>query len=271
MVKIYKIASLDAPALHAYRTLRQSAEHRRAGIFVAEGNKVVVRLFQSNLKVVSVLTTAELFTLYRKELDAREEPIDIFIGEKKLLETIVGFDLHQGIMAVGRIPEPGNVDSMVRNAAAPRLLVALDGITNAENLGVLVRNSAAFGVQGIIVGETSSSPYLRRSVRNSMGAVFEIPVAQSEDLVETLRRLREEYGVAIIGAHPGGSTALVDAGLRKDCCIVFGSEGDGLSERVLGTCDLAAAIPMRNGVDSLNVANASAVFLYEVMRQRGNM
>ncbi len=150
-----------------------------------------------------------------------------------------------------------------------------------------MRNCVAFGVQALIVGETSSSPYLRRAVRNSMGTIFQLPVielaklgqrhqftvkphAVKLTLVECLKELRGR-GVRCIAAHPRTENKLSQADFSGDCCLVFGSEGDGISPAVLEACDEAVAIPMPPEVDSLNVGAAAAVFLYEVNRQRGKM
>jgi tRNA G18 (ribose-2'-O)-methylase SpoU len=249
--------------------LRQSVEHFRQGIFVAEGEKVVKRLLESTHELLSVLITQEWLEKYRKPLAARHEQVMVFVGSKELLETIVGFNLHQGIMALGKIPTQANLHSVIVNSASPHLFVAIDGLTNAENLGVLVRNCVAFGVQCILVGETSSSPYLRRAVRNSMGTVFKIPNVQCENLVKTLATLKKTQQYKIIAAHPHEEKHNIQhTDFLENCCIVFGSEGNGISLNVLSVCDIKTAIPMHLGVDSLNVASASAVFLYEVMRQR---
>jgi tRNA G18 (ribose-2'-O)-methylase SpoU len=149
------------------------------------------------------------------------------------------------------------------------LLVAVDTLSNAENLGALVRNCAAFDVQALVIGETCCSPFLRRAVRSSMGAIFQLPVFESENLVGTLQELRAR-GLRCIAAHPHAEgRALPQAHFSGDCCVVFGSEGHGLSPAVLEICDKAAAIPMPATVDSLNVGSAAAVFLYEANRQRG--
>jgi tRNA G18 (ribose-2'-O)-methylase SpoU len=158
------------------------------------------------------------------------------------------------------------------------LFAAVDGLTNSENLGALVRNCAAFGVHGLIVGETSSSPFLRRAVRNSMGAIFQLPVVEigkgmsvlghaGKTLSQALGVLRKQ-GVRCIAAHPRGSKPLPKADFKDDCCLVFGSEGEGISQAVLDSCDEAVAIPMPEKIDSLNVGAAAAVFLYEADRQR---
>jgi tRNA G18 (ribose-2'-O)-methylase SpoU len=237
-------------------------------MFVAEGEKVVRRLLKSTLAVNSVLMTPEWFEAFKPLLESRVA-MEVYIAPKNQLETIVGFPLHQGIMALGRVPSERSLSEMLTASPRPLFLVAIDGLTNAENIGVLVRNCAAFGVQAIIVGETSSSPYLRRAVRNSMGAVFQLPVIHVENLAETIRALRLKNDTFVLAAHPGGTVQLGSPlRLNGNCCIVFGSEGEGISAPVLNSCDSSFSIPMKNGVDSLNVGSASAVFLYEVSRQR---
>ena len=136
---------------------------------------------------------------------------------------------------------------------------------------VLERNCAACGAQALIVGETCASPWLRRAVRTSMGTILKLPAVEPPNLAHTLRELRAA-GVRCVAAHPHTEQrTLARANLTGDCCLVFGSEGHGLSPAVLAECDEAVAVPMANGVDSLNVGSAAAVFLYEVARQRGRM
>jgi tRNA G18 (ribose-2'-O)-methylase SpoU len=266
---IRPVATLEDPFLQPYRTLRRPIEHQREGIFVAEGEKVVRRLLGSTLDVVSLLLTPEWLEVYRPALENRAEHVQVFVAPKPIVESIVGFHLHQGIMAVARIPKPHSLAEALERCHRPRLLVAVEGLTNAENLGVLVRNCAAFAVDAVLVGETSSSPYLRRAVRNSMGTVFHLPIVQLSDLVGAIREMRSTHGIHVIAAHPHtDQKTLHQASFGSDCCIVFGSEGEGVSADVLAACDESVAIPMKDGVDSLNVASASAVFLYETQRQR---
>jgi tRNA G18 (ribose-2'-O)-methylase SpoU len=208
---------------------------------------------------------------YRPLLDARPEMITTYTAEKDLLEQLVGFSMYQGVLAIGRIPKLPTLQDVISSSPAPRLFVAIDGLTNAENLGGLVRNCAAFGVQGLLVSQTSSSPWLRRAVRGSMGTIFKIPTVEDLDLPKAIRALRER-GIHCLAAHPHApGAALWEANLAQDCCIVFGSEGFGIAPAVLNLCDQSVAIPMALEVDSLNVTSAVAVFLSEAMRQRGRM
>ena len=271
MYRSQKIESFDLPELQPYRTMRRQLEHREQGIFVAEGEKVVRRLLESRFSVVSVLLPEKWLRELGPLLQARPEDIQVFVAEKALLETLTGFSMYQGLLAVGKIPPLPTLAEIVARSPKPRLLAAADGLSSAENLGALVRNCAAFTAQALIVGETCNSPFVRRAVRSSMGTVFQLPIVETASLVQALRDLRER-GIRCLAAHPHvvGRT-LSQVNFAGDCCVVFGSEGYGLSPAVLAACDEAAAIPMPATVDSLNVGSAAAVFLYEANRQRGRM
>ena len=268
MLKVRHIDSFELPELQPYRTMRRQMEHRKQGIFVAEGEKVVRRLLESKFGVNSVLLPAKWLEELRPQLEARAEEVKVFVAEKPLLETLTGFSMYQGLLAVGKIPEQHSMADILAQSPRPRLLVAADGLTSAENLGALVRNCAAFGAHALLTGETSTDPFLRRAVRSSMGAVFELPIVGTTNLVEELRRL-SELGFRCIAAHPHVERRMVEqADFSGDCCIVFGSEGYGINAAVLQVCQDAVAIPMSQKVDSLNVGSAAAVFLYEAARQR---
>jgi tRNA G18 (ribose-2'-O)-methylase SpoU len=271
MITTVSITSLDHPDLKPYRTLRQSVEQFRRGMFIAEGTIVVQRLLESAHTIVSVLIAPEWLEDYRDRFASRPEQITVFVGQKELLNTIVGYNLHQNIMALGKIPVQETLDTVLAKSSPPYLLVAMDGLVNAENIGVLIRNCTAFGVQAILVGETSSSPYLRRAVRNSMGTIFKMPVVHCTNLAESLRTLQSSHRFKVYAAHPHAEEHSIQrTDFSAHCCLVFGSEGNGVSSHILSLCDMPVAIPMEQGVDSLNVASASAVFLYEVGRQRNS-
>jgi len=272
MFHVHHIESLDLPELAPYRTMKRPIAHEAQGIFVAEGEKVVHRLLQSDFAVISALLPEKRLAEFEPALRARPENIPVYlVSNKGVLESLVGFEMFQGVMAVGKIPAPATLEFALDRSASPRLFVAVDALTNAENLGVLVRNCAAFGAQALFVGETCASPFLRRAVRNSMGAIFQLPVIESQYLPQTLRDLRA-LNIRCIAAHPHGSgRTITKTNFRTDCCVVVGSEGHGISKNVLDACDEAVAIPMAQNVDSLNVGNATAVFLYEARRQRGYM
>jgi len=268
---VQPISTLDLPELAPYRTMRLQAEHRRQRIFVAEGEKVVRRLIESDLGVVSVLLPTQWLEALRPLLERRPENLPVYTADKPVLEQLTGYSMYQGLLAIGRVPAMPTLAEVLAATSPPRLLVALDELANAENLGAVVRNCVAFGTQALLVGETCSSPYLRRAPRGSMGTVFRLPVIETDSLVAALAQLRAA-GVRSVAAHPlANRCPLAQTQLAGDCCLVLGNEGHGLSPAVLAACDACAAIPMAAGVDSLNVGSAAAVFLYETCRQRGRM
>lgn len=269
LLHIETVQSLDAPELALYRTLRRPDEHERAGVLVATNVKVLQRLLASRFPVVTLLLTPAWLERLKPALLARPEELHVFLGEKALLETLTGYQLHQGALAVARIPPQRSLEELIEDAPRPLLLAAVEGIANAENLGSIVRSCAAFGVSILIVGETCGSPFQRRAVSGSMGTIFEQRVVQTKNLIATLAALRTS-GVRCLAAHPRvGAKKLADVDLRADSCLVFGAEGPGLSAAALAACDAAVAIPMPSHMNSLNVAAAAAVFLYEATRQRG--
>ena len=268
MVEKIPIDTLDLPELEPYRHMKWQFEQRQQGIFVAEGEKVVRRLLESPLPVVSALLIERWFVELEPLFAARPERIRAYIAEKSLLEHIIGFTIYQGVLAIGRAPENARLHEILARDKSP-LIVAVEGVSSAENIGGLVRNCAAFGASGIVVAENSCSPYLRRAVRSSMGTVFKLPLLETSSLLRTIQELKEA-GVKTIAAHPHtNQTQISQADFRGPTCIVLGAEGTGLTPEILAACDEPVVIPMQAEVDSLNVGAAGAVFLYEAMRQRG--
>jgi tRNA G18 (ribose-2'-O)-methylase SpoU len=264
---IQHISTLELPELEPYKTLRRPAEHLEQGIFVAEGEKVILRLLDSALVIQSILLSQDWFDEHQTLIERNANTIEVFIGGKKLLETIVGHVLHQSIMGVAKVPKPITSEEILDTLAADhRLFVLVDGITNAENMGVITRNCVCFGVDAVLVLPNSCDPYLRRSVRNSMGNIFQIPIVYIHSTIEEIKRLKQS-GVRFYAAHPHSkSIDIRSASFSKNSCIVFGAEGPGISSEVLELCDDFVSIPMKAGVDSLNVASASAVLLWELQK-----
>ena len=252
-----------------FLTLKRVEEHEQAGILVATNCKTVQRLLASRFTVTSVLVTPEWFEKLEPKLRARAEDIQVYVAKRPLLETITGYQMHQCTLAVAKIPPQPTFEAFLDNSPRPLFLAAVEGIASADNLGAVVRSCAAFGVHFLIVGETCGSPFQRRAVSGSMGTIFEQPVVQVENLVETLQALRAR-GISCFAAHPRpGAIKLSRLNLKNDCCLVFGAEGPGLTEAVLAACDATVEIPMPSHMNSLNVASAAAVFFYEASRQRG--
>jgi tRNA G18 (ribose-2'-O)-methylase SpoU len=271
MIHVQPLESLDHRLLAPYRTMKAQRDHHQQRIFVAEGEKIVRRLLETTFPVISAVMPQRWADNFRPLIEPRPELVEVFVAEKEQLERLTGFSMFQGVFAVARIPPPADLPTVLAKSPPPLFLAAVDGINNSENMGVLVRNCTAFGGQALLQGETSSSPYMRRAVRSSMGNIFRLPVIECSCLAYTLRYLRTR-GLRVVAAHPHTNRrTLAQAQLAGDCCVVFGSEGSGVSPEVLDACDEAVAVPMANEVDSLNVGSAAAVFCYEVARQRGKV
>ena len=269
ITNIQQVQALDAPELALYLTLKRVEEHERAGVLVAANSKVIKRLLASRFTVVSALLTPAWLEKLEPQLRSRPENISVYVAEQKILETITGYKLHQGALAVAKIPPLPDLETLLENSPRPLLLAAVEGIASAENLGAVVRSCAAFGAHILIVGETCGSPFQRRAVAGSMGTIFEQSVVRVENLVATLTTLRAR-GVRCLAAHPRhDAKKLAAVDLRDDCCLLFGAEGPGLTANALAACDDMVEIPMPSHMNSLNVAVATGVFLYEAMRQRG--
>jgi tRNA G18 (ribose-2'-O)-methylase SpoU len=265
--QLHQIDDFDDPRLAPYVNMRAQVDHLGEGVFVAEGEKVVRRLLNSPLVPISILLPPRWLAEYQLILADHPGSIDLFVAPKEVLTRLTGFTLFQGVLGLGRVPRPATLQELLQ-LPQPRLFAAVDAVANAVNIGLVLRNAAAMGVQALIVGETSAHPYLRRSVRACMGTVFRIPYLLSPALAVTLGQLRNA-GIRCIAAHPHTDQLLLpDARLDSDVCIVLGSEGEGISPEVRAACDKQVLIPMQAGVDSLNVGNASAIFFYEAWRQR---
>jgi tRNA G18 (ribose-2'-O)-methylase SpoU len=266
---VQTVRSLELPDLKYYLTLKRVEEHEQAGVLVAANDKVVRRLLASRYTVVSALLTPEWFAQLEPRLQSRPEQIAVYLADAAMLQEITGYKVHKGALAVAKIPTLPDLDTILAHAKHPWLLAAVEGIASAENLGAVVRNCAAFGAHCLIVGESCGSPFQRRAIQGSMGTIFEQPVTRAENLVATLGKLRER-GVRCLAAHPRADAKKLSAvDLRGDSCLVFGAEGPGLTPAALAVCDEMVEIPMPTHMNSLNVAVASGIFLYEATRQRG--
>ena len=232
-------------AMDPFRSLKTSTVP--PGCYIGEGYKVVRRMLEFS-EVEKLLLTPKWHEEFKEQIPGSAE---VEIRSRPELEEIVGFRMHQGILALGRIPEPP--------ASPPDgLVVALDGIADAENVGAILRTCAAFGVDGVIVGPGTCSPWVRRAVRVSLGAPLKIPIYEAANLQETIQSLNTLAWAAHI--H-GERRDVTDIDLAPPCCIVLGGEADGVSKPVLEVCE-TIFIPMADGWDCLNVAASAAVLLY---------
>lgn len=253
------VSNIDDPRLAPYRELNQRNLTRQSGLFIAEGDKVVERLISSPFPVASVLAEANWAERLVPQLPA-DAPI--YVAERKLLEATIGFNFHRGVLACGRrLPGPTSADIAQASGERATILICSD-VQDPTNLGSIIRTAAAFGCGGVILAGRCADPFSRRVLRVSMGAALHLPIVEWRDLAAHAQELRQ-YGFSL-------AATVIDADAQPlaafqppaRLALVLGSEGHGLSVEVLALCDQRLTIPMRLGIDSLNVAVAAAVFLY---------
>jgi len=243
----------DDPRLADYRRLKERHLNAEGGRFVAESERVVRRLVESGLSVHSVLLTPpRLATLG----DALAGPYPVFVASQAVLDEIAGFHVHRGCLAIGERPAP---------AALPhgaRAVVALEDLTDVDNLGALARHAAAFGADALLLSPRCADPFYRKAIRVSLGAVFRLPVVRAQEWPGALEALRAD-GVETVGAVVGpDATPLARFRPPARFALLLGAEGPGLTAAARACCDHLVTIPMSAGADSLNVATAGAIFLY---------
>jgi TrmH family RNA methyltransferase len=266
-VKYTITTSPTSEDLYPFSTLKQPKE---SDYFIAESEKVVISLLASTLEIISLYLTEEHFQekLPLLESHVQSSEATIIIAPKKEMELIVGFPLHQGIIASARIPAEKTIEELVAASDKPQLYIILDTVVDAENIGALYRTALAMGATAIIIDEKSISPWIRRAVRVSMGAVFALPTVTTKSLPSTIEYLNSQNILTLAAEIDDSSKPLWAVDLTQDIAIVFGSEGYGVGREVLDVCNYVIAIPMTDKVKSLNITVAQGMVLYEVTRQR---
>ena len=248
------------PRLDDYRNVPDADLLEQRGVFVAEGRLVVRRLLTSSrFAARSVLVTPPAYEALKDLLDARDLPV--LVVPQALLNGITGFNIHRGCLAIGvRGAEPH-----WQGLSKQSPLVVVERVANADNIGAIFRNAAAFGAAGVLLERSCTDPLYRKAIRTSMGAALSVPFARLEPWPDVLGALRRE-GITLVGLTTG-AVEPIDAVARalrgQSVALLVGHEGDGLSEAAIAACDHLARIPMAAGVDSLNVATAAGIGLYE--------
>ena len=251
-----------------FKSLKGNQGHLAEGLFIAESPKIVEHVLRSPLRIRTAFLTPEYFERYRAVLGMRPEMVEVIIAEKHEMEAVVGYPLHQGVMLTVAIPTPPPLKDLLAGAATPIRVVALNEIADAENMGTIIRTCAAFGVTALLIDAQCCDPYLRRSVRVSMGTIINLTVIRTTDLVGTLGTLSAS-GSKIIGAALGrDSLKIENADFNGNIVFVFGSEGKGLTRSVKEACELLVEIPIAGEIDSLNVGVACGIFLDQARRAR---
>jgi len=275
LMPIIRVNDPDDPRIDAYRNVPDPDLLIQGGLFVAEGRLVVRRLIEGErLAVRSVMVTEAALVPLREVLVTRDE-LTVFIVPQAVMNGITGFNMHRGCLAIGERPGPRQWLDVMRGA---RRAIALEGIANADNVGSVFRSAAAFGVDAVLLDRTCTDPLYRKAIRTSMGAALSIPFAEAEPWPDALGQLARGVGRVlsdppwvVLGMTPAASApplhAIATEISSHPVVIVVGHEGDGLSDAALAACTHRARIPMTSDVDSLNVATAAAIAMYELRRK----
>ena len=278
-----QIESLEDPRLDAYARLTEAQLRNKLepekGIFIAESIKVIERALAGGMQPMSVLMTPEWLesaadTVAKIEACGEANGVDIpvFVAPVDQLAKLTGFSLTRGILCAMRRPQLPSVEELLRDA---RRVAVLEGIVDHTNVGAIFRSAAALGVDAVLVTPTCCDPLYRRAVRVSMGTVFQVPWTRIGETVQDwpaagLKRLHDLGFKTASMALSDDSIPLGHPDLEAcdKLALIFGTEGDGLSSRTIEGSTYTVRIPMKHGVDSLNVAAASAVAFWELCKRQ---
>lgn len=263
MAALIPIDDPHDPRIAAYRDVRERDLVGREGLFVAEGEVVLRVLARSALhRPVSLLIAAKRAAALADVIDALPADVPVYAAGQAVMDAVVGFPIHRGILALGRRTTMASAADLLAGLPDEALVLALHGISNHDNMGGLFRNAAAFGVDAVILDETCADPLYRKAIRVSVGAALITPFARlgaGEDLVSTLAG----RGFETVALSPRGATTLADLPRARRTAVVLGAEGPGLPEETLLRAK-AVRIPMADGFDSLNVAVTAGIVLHHL-------
>lgn len=250
------ITDAGDPRLGDYRDLKERHLNTSGRRFVAESERVVRRLFSSGLVVHSVLVTPPRLSALG---DALPDGVPVYLADQPVMDQIAGFHVHRGCLAIGERPAEPSIP------AGAATVVVVEDLVDVDNLGAVARNAAAFGADALALSPRCADPFYRKAIRVSLGAVFALPIVRFKDWPTDLQSLRRA-GFTLLAATLQEATPLPSfvRAPGQRIALLLGSEGPGLSPDVQAACDHRLVIPMSPAADSLNVATASAVFLYHL-------
>lgn len=275
MPNIIEITDFHAPELDPYARLTQNQLRNRLepekGIFIAESPKVIDRALDAGYKPVSLLMERKQITGPAAGILSRCGDAPVYTADREMLAELTGFELTRGVLCAFRRPAPRPVEELCKNA---RRVAVLEGIMDSTNVGAIFRSAAALNMDAVLINPSCCDPLCRRAVRVSMGTVFQVPWGQlgetPADWPEKGMDILHSLGFKTAAmALSDRSVSIDDEQLAKEpkLAIVLGTEGDGLAAGTIASCDYTVRIPMSHGVDSLNVAAASAVAFWQLGKQ----
>ena len=253
----------EDPRIAAYRHVRERDLVGREGLFVAEG-EVVLRLLvaQNRFEPVSVLIAEKRLAGLAGLLAALPDAVPVYAAGQAVMDAIVGFPIHRGVLALARRAASPGADELLAGLPARALVVGLFGSANHDNVGGVFRNAAAFGADAVILDPTCCDPLYRKAVRVSVGGVLKVPFARLAPGQDALD-LFERHGFDAVALSPGGETELADLRRSDRAAVLLGAEGPGLPADLLARTR-TVRIAMAAGFDSLNLATASGIVLHHL-------
>jgi len=263
---VIEISDLALPELASYRNLTDASCKRPDGMMVVESRNAILHAVESGCKPVSFLMERRKLSSCSALLDHFPE-IPVYTAPREVLATLTGYELTRGILSVMHSPLEKSADEICSSAYR---IAVLENITDATNIGAIFRSAAALNVDCILLSPDCCDPLNRRSIRVSMGTVFQIPYSMLNTPVADCMSFLRSLGFSSAAlALTDDSISIDDPSLKeKDkLAILLGSEGDGLTLHTISSCDYTVKIPMSHGVDSLNVAAASAVAFWELRKR----
>ena len=274
MSNIIRINDFSDPALDVYvrltgAQLRNKLEPEK-GIFIAESPTVIEVAMQGGCEPISILTDERLLGGAVDKIIEKCGDIPVYTASRDLLTKMTGFELTRGALCAMKRPALPSVKELLCNA---RRVAVLEGVADSTNIGALFRSAAALGIDAVLVTPTCCDPLCRRAVRVSMGTVFLVPWTRIGETAEdwpypSMERLKSLGFKTVAMALTDKSVSIDNPALKAEerLAIILGTEGDGLAKSTIANCDYTVRIPMKHGVDSLNVAAAGAVAFWELTK-----
>ena len=269
MSKIIAITDFDAPELDIYARLSEIQLLRiyepGSGIFIAESPKVIERALDAGCQPISFLVEDKQIETQAKILLERCDTVPVYTASFDVLTRLTGFALTRGMLCAMHRPKRPTVEEVCAHA---RRIAVLEDVVNPTNVGAIFRSAAALNMDAVLLTPACSDPLYRRAIRVSMGTVFQIPWTYLDEQ-DRKKHLLHELGFKLVAmALRDDSIGIGDPQLKKEekLAVILGTEGDGLAATTIENCDYTVRIPMTHGVDSLNVAAASAVAFWELGR-----
>ena len=266
MPNVIEITSLQHPGVEVFSQLTEaqlrSVLHPDEALFIAESPKVIRVALQAGHQPVALLCERKHIEGDAADIIRQCPHLTIYTGNRQLLSALTGYTLTRGVLCAMRRPQLATVSEVCRNA---RRVVVIDGVVDTTNIGAIFRSAAALGIDAVLLTRNSCDPLNRRAVRVSMGSVFLVPWTWVEHPIDTLHSL----GFKTIAMALTDDSVPLDYPLLKQIdklAIIMGTEGDGLPHHTIRKADYVVRIPMAHGVDSLNVAAASAVAFWELCK-----